>query len=61
MPVIHNREYYRALSTEGLVLLAREDGINPEMAVAMAERLAQRTHGHSAKRGFEFNHGGNTQ
>lgn len=35
----HSAEYYRCLSTEGLLVLAREQGINPEMAVAMAERL----------------------
>lgn len=36
----HDRDYYRSLSSRALLVQAVEDGINPEMAVAMAEHLA---------------------
>lgn len=34
-----NTDHYRSLSTRALLMLAREQGINPGMAVALAERL----------------------
>lgn len=34
-----DRDYYRSLDAEILLLLAREEGINPEMAIALAEEL----------------------
>ena len=34
-----NRDTYRSLSTEKLLERAREEGIDPEMAVVLAERL----------------------
>ena len=37
----HDRSYYRALGTKALINEAREEGINPEMAIAIAERLAR--------------------
>lgn len=67
MPIQHDRDYYRCLDTLDLVRQARDEGINPEMAVAMAERLAdslRRYYGGDAdKLGFEFNfnHGGPTK
>ena len=61
MPVTHDRDYYRALSSFELVDLARDEGINPELAIAAVERLAKACHGYqAAKRGFEFNNGGQT-
>lgn len=64
MTATHSREYYRALSTGELVTRAREEGLNPEMAIAVIERLAvlgvAQEHGQQGeKRGFEFNNGGN--
>lgn len=67
MPIPHDRDYYRCLTTAELLALARDEGINPEMAVAMAERLSEKGAGYygatHAKRGFEFNfnHGGHTK
>lgn len=61
MAATHSREYYRSLSDERLVTLAREEGINPEMAIAVVERLAVRsTQVDSSKLGFEFNFNGGT-
>lgn len=37
----HDRAYYRSLSARALLVLAVEEGINPEMAVAIAEELAE--------------------
>lgn len=34
-----DRDYYRCLSTEALLDMARSEGINTEMAIVMAERL----------------------
>lgn len=39
----HDRDYYRALSADSLLTLAAENGIDPEMAVALAEALADQT------------------
>lgn len=36
----HDRDYYRSYSVRDLLRLAREDGINPEMAIVLAEQLA---------------------
>lgn len=36
----HDRSYYRAMSTEALIQRAAEDGLNEEMTIAIAERLA---------------------
>lgn len=38
---MQDRDYYRSLTSERLLLLAREEGINPEMAIAIAEALAE--------------------
>ena len=39
----HDRDYYRALFTLELLRIAREDGLNPELAIAITERLARDT------------------
>lgn len=39
----HDRDYYRAMSVGTLLTAALEDGINPEMAIVIAEELAIRT------------------
>lgn len=39
---MHDRDYYRALSSLQLLTVAGEDGINPEMAIALAEHLADK-------------------
>lgn len=53
----HDRTYYSAMSTYRLLLIAREEGINPELAIAMAERLADSDYTFEAFRGtFRFNH-----
>lgn len=36
----HDRDYYRGYSPVALLRLAREEGMNEEMAVAIAEHLA---------------------
>lgn len=36
----HDRDDYRALGTHALLRAAREYGLNPEMAIAITERLA---------------------
>lgn len=38
---MQDRDYYRSLTPERLLLTAREEGINPEMAIAIAEALAE--------------------
>lgn len=38
----HDRDYYRCLHTDDLVETARREGLNPEMAIAITERLAER-------------------
>lgn len=35
-----DRDYYRSLSNAALAAAAREEGINPEMAIAAVERIA---------------------
>lgn len=37
----HDRDFYRSLSHRSLLLVAEEEGINPEMAIALAEALAE--------------------
>lgn len=34
-------DYYRSLDTDTLLLRAREEGITPDMAIALAERLEE--------------------
>lgn len=54
----HDRDYYRDMSVAQLVDAAREHGINPEMAIAMAERLSddERRTGYFGH--FKFNYEG---
>jgi len=40
VPAAHDRDYYRSLGTALLLRIAREEGLNQEMAIAIAERLA---------------------
>lgn len=54
----HDRDYYRCLLTDDLVDAARREGLNPEMAIAIAERLAKVSaiYGAVGGRGnFQFN------
>lgn len=37
---MHDRDYYRACSPDVLLKQAQEQGINPEMAIVLAEALA---------------------
>ena len=53
---MHDRDYYRALHTSELVLLAREEGINTEMAIAMADKLAGRCGSRVRPGQFHFNY-----
>jgi hypothetical protein len=46
---------YRTLSAPGLLALARDEGINPEMAIAIADKLDALCHG-AVGTGFHFNH-----
>lgn len=54
-----DRDDYRAMSDTAIIVVAREEGIDPEMAIALAEKLAKRTFtcgpGHHYGR-FRFNH-----
>lgn len=53
----HDRDYYSAMTTEGLLITAREDGINPELAIALANRIADNNPAYEGYRGtFRFNH-----
>jgi hypothetical protein len=53
----HDRTYYSAMSTQGLLLTAREQGINPELAIAITNRLADTNPAYEGYRGtFRFNH-----
>ena len=55
---MHDRAYYRSLTTRQLLLHASEVGINPEMAIAIANELAEEM-GESCMIGsFRFNHEG---
>lgn len=40
----HDRTDYRSLGTSLLLRLAREEGLNEELAIAIAERLASTDH-----------------
>lgn len=54
----HDRDYYRCLHTDDLVETARREGLNPEMAIAITERLAEvlAVDGAAGGRGnFQFN------
>lgn len=59
-----DRDYYRSLTVDNLLLLAREEGINPEMAIVLAEELqTARYEGYDeyayegqAAGHFQFNH-----
>lgn len=57
----HDRDYYRCLSNVGLLRAAREEGVNAEMAVVLAERLAVAEHQQHTIGQYHFNHntGGN--
>lgn len=37
---MQDRDYYRSMPTRVLLILAAEEGLNPEMAIAIAEELA---------------------
>lgn len=37
----HDRDYYRAIPVRILLILAVEQGLNPEMSIAIAEKLAE--------------------
>lgn len=41
--MMHDRDYYRCLHTDELVETARREGLNPELAIAITERLAEQT------------------
>ena len=51
---MHDRDYYRSLDAAKLLILAVEDGINPEMAIALADKLAK-TYAPILVGGFTFN------
>jgi len=36
----HDRNYYRVLITAELLRIARDEGLNPEMAITIADKLA---------------------
>lgn len=53
----HDRSYYSAMDTAVLLRTAREDGINPELAIAITNRLADTHPAYEGYRGtFRFNH-----
>ncbi|MDE2103915.1 MAG: hypothetical protein KGL39_42155 [Patescibacteria group bacterium] len=37
---MHDRDYYRSLDAIKLLIMAVENGINSEMAIALADKLA---------------------
>lgn len=51
---MHDRDYYRSLDAIKLLILAVESGINPEMAIALADKLAS-TYAPILVGGFTFN------
>lgn len=51
-----DRDDYRAMSDDAILTLAREEGIDPEMAVVLAEKLDAR-HWKLPARRYAFNHG----
>lgn len=51
----HDRSCYRSLDTALLLRMAREHGLNPEMSIALAERLAEEHEGHTIGQ-YHFNH-----
>jgi len=50
-----DRDYYRALGTHSLLTHARENGLNPELAIAVTERLAAKEHWANLIGHFHFN------
>jgi hypothetical protein len=50
-----DRDDYRSMSPKALTDLARDEGINPEMAIAMAEKLRRIISPYEDVRGFVFN------
>ena len=55
---MHDRDYYRALPIGVLLNLAVEEGINPEMAIALAEGVAELLSKPRMVGRFTFNHEG---
>ena len=55
---MHDRVYYRSLTTRKLLLHASEVGINPEMAIALANELAEKARESYLIGSFRFNHEG---
>lgn len=51
----HDRDYYRGYSPVALLRLAREDGLNKEMAIAIAEHLASEYHLQHTRGQYHFN------
>lgn len=52
-----DRDYYRALGTFDLLMHARDNGLNPELAIAITERLAAKEHYANLVGHFHFNQG----
>ena len=55
---MHDRAYYRSLTTRQLLLHASEVGINPEMAIAISDELAEEAGESYLIGSFRFNHEG---
>ena len=53
---MNDRTYYRSLTTGKLLLHASEVGINPEMAIAIADELAELVGEIRLSGSFRFNH-----
>ena len=53
-----DRDDYRSMSSVGILKTAREEGIDPEMAIVLAEKLAAQTWAHHEYGAgcFRFNH-----
>lgn len=51
-----DRDYYRCIDTDSLLELARERGIDPDMAVVFAERLQGVAPGETTGGRYTFNH-----
>lgn len=57
----HDRDFYRAMTAASLLNYARERGLNPELAIAMAEKLGEINNPFRGWRGvFTFNEGAET-
>lgn len=53
----HDRAYYRALHPGALIELARDEGLNEELAIAITERLAYQLDRRELIGCFHFNEG----